>query len=154
MRKTGSGLESRTDQRMNQTVRDSRPDPVFLSQHINASMRAMNGLRMILHRGNLDRLDKAMLAFREAFEPVQQYITDKKGDSLLSSRRSRNGKSETVPFLSLTEEEMSRLRQLEMMHHKVMRSITEKMYNVQEDIRVIEDARSRLYHVAEMVGVS
>jgi len=135
MRKTGSGLESRTDQRMNQTVRDSRPDPVFLSQHIDASMRAMNGMRTVLLGGDMGRLDKAMLAFHEAFEPVQQYIE-------------RFGTGNT------TEEEMARLRQLEMMHHKVMRSITEKMHNVEEDILVIEDAQSRLHHAAAVAGIS
>jgi len=125
-----------------------------LPQHIDASMRAMNDIRMILLGGDMGRLDKAMLVFHEAFEPVRQYITDKKGDSLLSSRRSRNGKSETVPFLSLTEEEIARLRQLEMMHHKVMRSIMGKMHNVQEDILVIEDARSRLHNAAAVAGIS
>jgi len=110
-----------------------------LSQRIEASMRAMNGIRMVLLGGDMGRLDKAMLVFHEAFEPVRQYITDKKGD---------------VPFLSLTEEEMARLRQLEMMHHKVMRSITKKIHNVQEDILVIEDAQSRLHNTAAVVGLS
>ncbi|MDQ6959225.1 MAG: hypothetical protein Q9M24_08970 [Mariprofundaceae bacterium] len=109
-----------------------KPDPVFLSQRIEASMRAMNGMRMILLGGDMGRLDKAMLVFHEAFEPVRQYLE-------------RFGTGNT------TEEEMARLRQLEMMHHKVMRSIMKKMHNVQEDILVIENAQSRLHNTAAVV---
>jgi len=104
-------------------------------QLIEASMRAMNGIRMILLGGDMGRLDKAMLAFHEAFEPVQQYI-------------------EKFGVGNITEEEMARLRQLEMMHHKVARSMMGKMHNVQEDVRVIEDARLQLSHVVEMAGIS
>jgi len=120
---------------MNQTVRESRPDPVSLSQRIEASMRAMDGVRAILLGGDMGRLDKAMLVFHEVFEPVQQYI-EKFGTG------------------NITEEEMARLRQLEMMHHKVMRSMMSKMHNVREDIRIIEDAAARLHHTAELAGVS
>lgn len=106
-----------------------------LSQHIEASMRAMSDIRTVLLGGDMGQLDKAMLVFHDAFEPVQQYI-----------ERFGNGNT--------TEEEMARLRQLEMMHHKVMRSITEKMHNVEEDILVIEDAQSRLHHAAAVAGIS
>ncbi len=129
----GPGLESHMDQRMNQAIHDSRPDPILSG--IDASMRAMSDIRMILLGGDMGRLDKAMLVFHEAFEPVRQYI-----------ERFGTGKT--------TEEERGRLRQLEMMHHKVMRSIMGKMHNVQEDILVIEDAQSRLHNSAAVVGIS
>jgi len=118
---------------MNQAMHDSRPDPILSG--IDASMRAMSDIRMILLGGDMGQLDKAMLVFHEAFEPVRQYI-----------ERFGTGKA--------TEEEMGRLRQLEMMHHKVMRSIMGKMHNVQEDILVIEDAQSRLHNAAVVAGIS
>jgi len=105
------------------------------SQHIEAGMQAMNGIRIILLGGDMGRLDNAMFVFHETFESVQHYI-------------------EKFGIGKITEEEKARLRQLEMMHHKVMRSMMGKMHNVREDIRVIEDARSRLHHVAEMVRIS
>ena len=128
-----SGLESCADKGMNPAAYDSGHGSV-LQQYLNASARALDTVRMAVHGGDPDRLEKAMVVFLGAFEPVQQYIT-----------RSGTG--------NIMEEEMDRLRQLEIGQRKAMRFLTEKMDDVQENIHVIEDIRSRLRKTVKVAEI-
>lgn len=128
-----SGLESCADKGMNPVAYDSRHGSV-LQQYLNTSARALDSVRMAVHDGDPGRLEKAMVVFLGAFEPVQRYIT-------------------MSGIGNVMEEEMDRLRQLEIGQRKAMRFLTEKMDDVQENIHVIEDIRSRLRKTVKVAGI-
>jgi len=96
-------------------------------------MQAIKDVRMILHRGDVGKLGKAMSIFNEKFELVQQYI-------------------EQIELGHISSEDVARLQQLGMMHHKVMRSMMIKMHHIEEDVRMIEDASARLHFAASQIN--
>jgi len=102
------------------------------TQHIDESMKAMNAMRRLLHGRDLNDLDKAETVFLEAFKSVKKHI-------------------ETYGIVRASEKELAYLRQLEVMHHKVLRLMMDKMHNLEEDIQVIEGAQAHLRKAAEVI---
>ncbi len=122
------------DERMNQMASRSTCKPVLL-QKIDASMLALDAVRLVLHGGDMGRINRVMAVFQEAFDGVRQYVET----------------SVEASETPLAEEEVAQFRQMEIMHRKVLRSITARMGKLQEDILVIEGAQSRLHRSAELV---
>ncbi len=94
-----------------------------LTEYIGASRDAMIAVRQVIERRDWQRLDTAVEFYGESFARLRHYLE-------------RFGTDET------NEVEMSGMRQLDIMHRKVMRQLSWHMRHTEEDLETI----SRMLH--------
>jgi len=89
-----------------------------LGEHIGASRDAMNAVRQVVNRCDWEQLDSAVELFGAAFSRLRGYLE-------------RNG------LRDAREEDLAGLRQLGIMHRKVMRQLSWHMRHTEEDLETI-----------------
>ena len=89
-----------------------------LGEYIGASRDAIAAVRQVVARSDWKRLDVAVEFYGEAFSRLRHYLE-------------RFGMSES------NESEIAALRQLDIMHRKVMRQLTWHMRHTEEDLETI-----------------
>jgi len=90
-----------------------------LGEYIGASRDAMTAVRRIVERRDWTRLDTAVEFYGESFSRLRHYL----------ERFGTDGAA---------EKELSSLRQLEIMHRKVMRQLSRHMQHTREDMAEID----------------
>ncbi len=100
---------------------------------MDASLEALEEVRLRLARGEWNGVDAAMDDFLAAFRPVWEGL-------------------ELVAIEQMSADEAERLARLDVLHRKAMRLMRDVMHHVSEDIRTVDDARMRLYRTAAMAA--
>lgn len=89
-----------------------------LAEYIGASRDAIAVVRQVVSRRDWNRLDLAIEFYGETFSRLRQYL-------------------ERFGMAEANEDEISGLRQLDIMHRKVMRQLSWHMRNTEQDLETI-----------------
>jgi len=90
-----------------------------LTAYIGASRDAMTAVRQVIERRDWQRLDTAVEFYGESFARLRHYLEHSGTDAA-------------------NEEEMNNMRQLDIMHRKVMRQLSWHMRHTQDDMETID----------------
>ena len=94
-----------------------------LDEHIVASREAMEAVRQVVNRRDWNHLDSAVELFGAVFSRLRCYL-------------------ERYGLADAREDELAGLRQLDIMHRKVMRQLSWHMRHTEEDLETV----SRMLH--------
>ena len=90
-----------------------------LAEYIGASRDAMNAVRQVIERRDWQHLDTAVEFYGESFARLRHYLENFGTDTVNNA------------------EDMNSMRQLDIMHRKVMRQLSWHMRHTQDDLETI-----------------